>query len=190
MGGGVKALFDLAGKPLLQHVIDRLAPQVGQLMLSVEIATGEFETFGLVQVPDPEPGSKGPLGGLAAALRHLEDSDEQWLLLVPCDAPFLPPDLARKLLQKAKSERTKVAVASYGSELQPTFSLWHRDLRDVLERAVNEDRMAGFKQFLHGRPFSVVDWAVSPLNPFFNINDPSALEDARKMMSKQTGTKA
>lgn len=190
MGGSVKALLDLAGKPLLQHVIDRLAPQVGQLILSVETITGEFEPFGLIQVPDPEPGSNGPLGGLAAALCCIEDSKEQWLLLVPCDAPFLPPDLAQKLLQTAGSECTKVAVASYRSELQPTFSLWHRDLRDDLHRAVDEDRMAGFKQYLRGRPFSVVDWPVSPLNPFFNINDPSALEDARKMMSKQTGTKA
>jgi len=189
MGGGFKALLDLGGKPLLQHVIDRLAGQVSHSILSVETVAVEFEPFGLVQVPDPEPGSNGPLGGLAAALDCLEDSETKWLLLVPCDAPFLPPDLAHDLLQKAESEHTEVAVASYDSELQPTFSLWHQDMRSALQQAVNKDRMAGFKQFLRGRSYSVVDWPVSSINPFFNINEPSALEVARKMVSEQTGSK-
>lgn len=190
MGGGVKALADLAGKPLVQHVIDRLAPQVRQVMISVETAIPGLESFGLEQVPDPEPGSNGPLGGLAAVLSQLDGSGCQWLLMVPCDAPFLPLDLGRNLLRKAESEQTKVAVVRYGSELQPTFSLWNVGLCGDLNRAVSKDRMAGFKQYLRGTTFSVLDWPSSPLNPFFNINDASALEYARKMMCKQTGSTA
>lgn len=183
MGGCQKALLELDGKPMLQHVIDRVTPQVERLLLSVETPLVEFEDFGFPQVPDPEPGSRGPLGGLAAALRHLHDSQGRWLLLVPCDAPFLPADLARKLCDLAETESTSVAVASYMSNLQPTFSAWHRDVLEDLESAVNRDRMAGFKQFLRGRRYSVLDWPISAVNPFFNINDPSALEDARKMTS-------
>ena len=52
-----KAFLDIAGKPLLQHVIDRLRPQVSYLELSVERVSGEYEAFGLVQVPDPMPGN-------------------------------------------------------------------------------------------------------------------------------------
>jgi molybdopterin-guanine dinucleotide biosynthesis protein A len=183
MGGCPKALLELDGKAMLQHVIDRVTPQVDRLLLSVETALVEFEVFGLPQVPDPEPGSRGPLGGLAAALRHVHDSQGRWLLLVPCDAPFLPADLARVLCDRAETENTQVAVASYRSNLQPTFSVWHRDVLEDLESAVNRDRMAGFKQFLRGRRYSVHEWPVSAVNPFFNINDPCALEDARKMTS-------
>jgi molybdopterin-guanine dinucleotide biosynthesis protein A len=183
MGGGPKALLELDGKPMLQHVIDRLTPQVEGLLLSVETPLEEFEAFGFPQVPDPEPGSRGPLGGLAAVLRYVHEGQGRWLLLAPCDAPFLPADLARNLFEQAESESTKIAVASYMSNLQPTFSLWHRDVLDDLEWAVNRDRMAGFRQFLRGRRYSVLEWPVSAVSPFYNINDPSALEEARKMTS-------
>lgn len=188
MGGRAKALLELDGKPMLQHVIDRVAPQVDRLVLSVETESKEFEPFGLLQVPDPKPGSNGPLGGLAAALRQAGGGGQKWLLLVPCDAPFLPPDLAWSLRRKAELDNTQLAIVRYASRLQPAFSLWRRDLLDELERAVNEERMAGFKQFLSGRSYSVLDWPVSQVNPFFNINDRPALEEARRMMSKQTGS--
>lgn len=183
MGVGSKALLELDGRAMLQHVIDRVTPQVDRLLLSVETPLVEFESFGLPQVPDPEPGSRGPLGGLAAALRYLHQGQDSYLLLVPCDAPFLPADLARSLHDRAESEGSMIAVASYRSNLQPTFSLWHRDVLEDLESAVKNDRMAGFKQFLRGRKYSVLEWPASAVNPFFNINDPSALEDARKMTS-------
>lgn len=188
MGGRTKALLELDGKPMLQHVIDRVAPQLGRLVLSVETVSSELEPFGLAQVPDPDPGSNGPLGGLVAALRQAGGDGENWLLLVPCDAPFLPSDLARNLRRVAELDDTQLAVARYASRLQPTFSLWHRDLLDDLERAVNEERMGGFKQFLNGRSYSVHDWPVSRVNPFFNINDRPALEEARRMMSEPTGS--
>lgn len=182
MGGGTKALLDLGGKPLLQHVIDRLVPQVGQPILSVETALPEFEPFGLPQVPDPEPGSNGPLGGLAAVLGVTAGGGDEWLLLVPCDAPFLPRDLAERLHRLARAENTATAVVSYGGRLQPAFSLWHRSMLHDLDRAVTGKQMGGFKQFLTGRRYSLLDWPTETINPFFNINDRVALDEACKMM--------
>jgi molybdopterin-guanine dinucleotide biosynthesis protein A len=181
MGGGYKALAPLDGKPLIRHVIDRLLPQVRSLVLSVEKHVPDFEVFDLPQVEDPASGSRGPLGGLLSALANME-MDCDWMLLAPCDAPFLPLDLAERLLNYALGDDQEGCVVRYDSEIQPTFSLWHRHLLPRLEEAVLEKGMAGFKQFLRDTPVAILDWQSSVPSPFFNINDPDALAEATRLL--------
>jgi molybdopterin-guanine dinucleotide biosynthesis protein A len=183
MGPGDKALAELAGKPMLQHVIDRIGPQVNRLMLSVERESDDYAVFGLAQVADPLPGSRGPLGGLLAALRTLR-AKEEWLLLVPCDAPFLPRGLLACLLRRAQEEKRSGGVISIAGEVQPTFSLWHRELLPRLERAVLEQKMAGFKQFLDHQALTLAEVEPEQAWRFLNINDLEALEQARQRLKK------
>lgn len=182
MGGEPKALAQLAGIPLIQHVIERMAPQVGQLMLSLDRVSRQFESFGLEQVPDPRPGSHGPLGGLLAALRHM-DAAYEWLLVAPCDAPFLPERLASRLYGCARALESPGAVVRDSEGLQPTFSLWHRSLLPRVERAVMMEEMAGFKQFLQLHPLAELDWPSFDISPFFNINDRESLDRAARLLS-------
>lgn len=182
MGGRPKPLIPLAGKPLLQHVIDRLSPQVSGVKLSVERHDPALESFGSPQIPDPSIGSNGPLGGLLAALTDLSANNE-WLLLAPCDAPFLPADLAVRLLEAAGGHPG--AVVRYRGELQPTFSLWHRDLQPQVQRAVLHEGMGGFKQFLDVHPLPAVDWPASEPSPFFNVNTPEDLERAEELLGSE-----
>jgi molybdopterin-guanine dinucleotide biosynthesis protein A len=183
MGGVVKAHKLLSGKPLIQHVIDRIVPQVSQLVLSVESVSEEFTPYGLAQLADPEPGSCGPLGGLLSSLQNLEPSCD-WLLLVPCDAPFLPGDLAVRLKRCAIEAGQAGCVVRYQSELQPTFSIWNRSLLPALASAVMEQGMGGFKQFLGWRPLAILDWKASDISPFFNINAPGALAEAHRLIEQ------
>jgi molybdopterin-guanine dinucleotide biosynthesis protein A len=188
MGQGPKALATLGEKPLLQHVIDRVAPQVSDLMLSVEHPDERLAAFGLPQFADPEPDA-GPLAGLLTALDNL-GPEHRWLLLVPCDAPFLPTDLAVRLLERAGDCALPAAVVSYRSELQPTFSIWHSSVRRRLEKAVKGGMMAGFKQFLQIMDAAVLEWPVADRSPFFNINDPQALRKAGSLLDAQTVTRS
>lgn len=181
MGGGLKALARLAGKPLIRHVIDRVQPQVQSLALSVEKYHPDFAAFGLPQVEDPVPGNRGPLGGLLSALANLETGCD-WMLLVPCDAPFLPLDLAIRLMECALDDDQAGCVVHYEAEIQPTFSIWHRRLLPRLEKAVLEESMAGFKQFLRGTEVAILEWKPSHPVPFFNINDPDALVEAGRLL--------
>ncbi len=180
MGGGFKALAPLGGKPLLRHVIERLQPQVQSLVLSVEKHVAEFDAFGLPQVEDPAPGSRGPLGGLLSALGNME-ADCHWMLLVPCDAPFLPLELAQRLLNCALDKDQWGCTVRYDAQVQPTFSLWNRRLLPRLEKAVLEEGMAGFKQFLRVSPLAVLDWEQADFSPFFNINEPDTLAEAARL---------
>lgn len=180
MAGGVKAFADLAGKPMLQVVVERIRPQVDTLLLSVEQVAPEWEPFGLEQVPDPTPGSCGPLGGLLAALEHAQAAGASYLALVPCDAPFLPRDLVSRLLAQASDLPEPVVIVRYGEMVQPAFSLWGTRLVPRLRAVVTAQGMAGFRQFLRVQEHAILDWPEEPQNPFFNINDRAALERARQ----------
>lgn len=183
MGGGPKALVDLAGKPMADHVAERLKTQAGKLLLSVETLSPELDVLGLPQVPDRNPGSNGPLGGVASVLRHAADTNCEWLLIAPCDAPFLPSDLGRRLSRAAVAGDSGIAMARYADRLQPAFSLWHVSQLDELERAVEEQGKAGFFEFLRGRCVDVMEWLPRPLDPFFNINDRADLERANRILT-------
>jgi molybdenum cofactor guanylyltransferase len=196
MGGQLKGLVELNGRPLLQHVIDRLQPQVRQVYLSVEQMNPALDAFGLTQVADPCSGSHGPLGGLMASLQALPEGQD-WLLLLPCDAPFLPLDLGRQLLATVLQEGTLAGVVSDAGQLHPTFSLWNRSLLPSIEQAVQERGMGGFKQYLDGVSFSRLQWktredgsegvakaSTSASNwAFFNINTPADLQRAETVIN-------
>lgn len=184
MEGGVKAFADLAGKPMLQSVIDRIRPQVGLLMLSVEQKAPEWDCFGLEQVPDPRPGSHGPLGGLLAALEKASQEGAGYLALVPCDAPFLPHNLVAALADTSSRQALPVAVIRNAGRVQPVFSLWSTRLAGRLQEAVNGQHMAGFMQFLRVQEHAILDWPDEAENPFFNINDRAALEHAKKRIDQ------
>src|SRR5690554_6819071 len=69
MGGGDKCLRDLAGKPMLAHVIERLAPQVGAMAINANGDPARFASFGLDVVPDTIAGFAGPLAGVLAKMQ-------------------------------------------------------------------------------------------------------------------------
>ena len=183
MGGKNKALQLLAGKPLLSHVIERLQKQCTSLSLSVEIPDSAWESFGLPQIADPQAGSNGPLGGLLAAMESTHRADE-WLLLTPCDAPFLPSDLAQRLIQSAISAHAPAALVSWQQQWQPTFSIWHSSLLKTLHSAVWEQGQRGLKEFLLTIEHSVFEWPEQSVSPFFNINTPEDLALAESLLDR------
>lgn len=182
MGGAPKALLPIAGQPMLSHVIERVRNQVMELSLSVEQPAEIYDPFGLPQLPDLNPGG-GPLGGLLTALQWMTPACD-WLLLVPCDAPFVPGDLAQRLHESAVESGREGALVRYEGEIQPTFSLWHRSVLPTLEHAVTVKGLSGFKQFLRRARLAEKDWPPSSPPPFFNINDQEALSTAGRLMKE------
>lgn len=164
MGGVEKALLPWQGRPLLAHVLERLAPQVATVALNVNRAAGRYAGFGLPLWPDDDDTLPGPLAGWLAALKR---SDADWLLSVPCDAPLLPPDLATRLAAPlAAPGAPPLAIATTADGPQPVFALLHRTLAAPLARA------------LAGGERSVVRFARAMHAAEVRFDDASAFADA------------
>ena len=183
MGGQRKALAEVAGRPLLAHVVERLQPQVGGLLLSCDGPANELDGFGLPQVADLVPGYRGPLAGLYSVMQHLADGGfDGSLVLCPCDAPFVPRDLV-DVLRRAGAGG-KAAVAAWQGVPQPTFSLWHAHHREMIREMLFERGLGGPRQALDRLPHEVVEWAATEPPPFFNVNTPEDLARARGWLDR------
>ncbi len=125
VGGADKGLLLLRGRPLVSHVADRLAPQVGTLLVSANRNPQDYARLGWPVVADLLPDHPGPLAGLHAGLTACATP---WLVAVPCDAPLLPPDLVARLA-KAIDDRpgASAAVPFAAGRLQPAFVLCRKD---------------------------------------------------------------
>lgn len=109
MGGADKGLIEYRGRPLVEWSLDALAPQVGEIVISANRNLVRYEALGRRVLPDTLPGFPGPLAGVLAALEAVQ---ADWLLVVPCDTPHLPGDLAIRLLEAARQENAVLAVAA------------------------------------------------------------------------------
>lgn len=165
MGGVEKALVAFRGRPLIAHVIERLLPQVTELLVNANRQTQRYETFGLPVVVDAIDGLVGPLAGLYTGLvRGANDL----VLTVPCDSPWLPPDLAQRLLARMESEDAELAVARVGGRLHPVFCLSRRGLAPELA-AYLEGGGRGVQQWMMSRRVAIEDFDDRPA-AFENIN--------------------
>jgi molybdopterin-guanine dinucleotide biosynthesis protein A len=118
MGGVDKGLVRLRGKPMVAWVLERLAPQVGEIVINANQNPDAYGAFGHRVVPDAIGGFAGPLAGLHAGLAAVT---HPLAVTVPCDSPFLPPDLVARL-RRALGEND-LAVAKTGAQPHPVFSL-------------------------------------------------------------------
>lgn len=134
MGGLDKGLQSLAGQPLVQRALDRLQAQLGNLigpcMLNANRHLDRYAAFGVPVCPDALTGYVGPLAGIQAGLQHCETP---WLLVVPCDCPRFPLDLAQRLARALTAANADLAVAAGRDDngairTQPVFSLLRSDL--------------------------------------------------------------
>lgn len=180
MGGGVKPLLKLSGKPMIEHVVDRLQVQAGPL--AVNANSGDFEWLGLPVVADSIPDKPGPLAGVLAAMDWARGEGADWVVTVAGDTPFFPMDLVQVL--QAQIGDAPIALAATQEEERlfshPVFGLWSTSLADDLRAAV----MDGTRKVLnftdpHGAVLVEFDAAS---DPFFNVNTPEELALAEQRL--------
>ena len=125
MGGVDKGLVELAGKPMVAHVLARLAPQVGDLVINANQNLDRYRALGYPVIPDAVGGFAGPLAGLHAGLTQ---ASGEFVVTVPCDSPFLPMDLVARLRAGLDKGQAQLAVARTFDQPHPVFALVRRDV--------------------------------------------------------------
>jgi molybdopterin-guanine dinucleotide biosynthesis protein A len=124
MGGVDKGLQPFRGAPMALHVMMRLSPQVGAIMINANQNLAPYESFGVPVWPDELQGFAGPLAGLHTGLIHCETD---YLVTAPCDSPFLPADLVQRLGDALDEHDADLAVAVTGEgasrQPHPVFCL-------------------------------------------------------------------
>jgi molybdopterin-guanine dinucleotide biosynthesis protein A len=171
MGGVDKGLLPLRGKPMVAWVLERLAPQVDELIVNANQNLETYARLGYRVVPDAVGGYAGPLAGLHAGLTA---ASHPLVITVPCDSPFLPADLVVRLRKALPSH--DLAVAKTGDQPHPVFSLVRRSVLDHLTQFLSA---GGRKIDAWYASLRVVEVAFDDeADAFRNINTREELKDA------------
>ena len=189
MGGGDKSLRMLGDRPMLAHVIARLAPQVDAIVLNANGDVSRFAPFGLPVVADTIPDFAGPLAGVLAGMRWALCTVPyaRFVVSAATDTPFFPLDLVDRLRVAATAGGAeRIALAASDDGMQPVFGIWPVSDADSLEQA------------LHGGTRKILDWTDArgaatvhfadlalgdrKIDPFFNANRPEDLAVAAALL--------
>lgn len=175
MGGGDKCRLVVGGRTIVARTIATIGPQVRAVAVNANGDAGRFADLGLSVLADSVTGHPGPLAGIVAGMDWAAAGGFAWLLSVPGDCPFLPPDLVSRLHQARGG--TTFAVAASGGWTHPVVGLWPVGCRDELRAAL----LAGERKIdaytaRHGT--AQAEWPMGPFDPFLNVNTPEDLARA------------
>ena len=144
--GGNKGLQSLHSRPLISWVLDAIKPDSKVVVINANDEQGVYATFGCRVISDHLPDWPGPLAGLHAALLC---SNTEYVMTVPCDTPFLPDNLLKRLIEAQELNTSEAAVALVGGYRQPTIALYNRNV------------LAKLEDFLSSGKRKVNDWLES-----------------------------
>lgn len=130
MGGVDKGLQPFRGRPMVEWVLDRLTPQVGEVLINANQNLERYAAYGHRVVPDEVGGFAGPLAGLH---RGMKEALSPLVATVPCDSPFFPLDLVQRLARPVTAGQAQLSVARTGPQVHPVFCVARRDLLAHLE---------------------------------------------------------
>lgn len=173
LGGLDKGLVKLNNIPLVAHLIKRIQPQVADIIISANRNKVDYEQFGFPVYKDDISDFAGPLAGILKALQQCQN---EWLLVVPADSPFIPDDLAARLSQNIQDN--KIAIPHDGSHLHPTFALIHKSLKSSLNDFLNKGERKA-RVWMQQQPHTIVDFSDQK-NAFLNINTEDELKNAEQ----------
>ncbi len=175
MGGVDKGLAPFRGRPMVAHVLARLAPQVDEILVNANRNLEAYAAFGHRIVADEIPGFAGPLAGFERGLAHARGD---LVATVPCDSPFLPEDLVARLRAGLESAGADLAVARTGDQPHPVFCLMRRRVHGSLERFLASGQRKIDKWYAG---LAVVEVAFDDeAGAFANINTRDELADLEK----------
>lgn len=175
MGGIDKGLVPFMGKPLIEHAIARLGPQVTTILINANRNHDRYAQYGHAVIADHHADFAGPLAGFAAGLEHC---NSEYLLSVPCDSPVFPLHLSEQLLEEMISTQSDLV---YASSVDPAGTTWAQPVFCLMRRSVQQSLQEFLDQggrkidrWFEALPSSTVVFADDAA--FANTNTPEELQ--------------
>ena len=191
MGGGDKGLLMLGKTTIIERVIDKISPQVGSLAININGDSSRFPDYKLPIIPDSIKGYLGPLSGILAGMEWAFKNGNRYIATVAADTPFLPDDFIKRLHTMVKSKNLNIGIAASrflrrdDVFIHPTFGIWEVALKDDLRDALaNDTRKIMFWAKKFKLDYYYFDTSDKLSDPFFNINTPDDLEEAKYRLKK------
>lgn len=183
LGGTDKGLAELNGKPLIEYVLTRLAPQVDQILIVANRHQHNYAKYQHPVISDLTPGYEGPLSGMLSALQWItEHTPGARCVFVPVDAPLLPLNLSSCLL--ASAGNNQIAVARNTEGLQPICCLIDSRCLPSLQQAFESGERSP-SRWLQANNAAVADFPDSA-DCIWSINTPQELQSASKRLSSDS----
>jgi molybdopterin-guanine dinucleotide biosynthesis protein A len=188
MDGLDKALMPFGEGRLIDHVHERLSRQVQTVALNTNNEPIHFAGLGLPVIADDVEGFAGPLAGILAAMEWATQKAAPFshIVTVATDTPFFPADLVETLRHSISETPGRIAVASSGGRIHPIFGIWPVGLRQHLRYWLNDEGNRRVLSWIESHPHKITEFPTAVtstgmvLDPFFNINTPEDIAEARK----------
>jgi len=194
--GALKPLRLLAGRPMVAHVVERLRPQVMDLVVIANAPDVAFRKLKVAVIPDPpdiqraakrEGRKLGPLAGILAGMEWAKARHPHagWILTAPADVPFLPLDLTVRLCGHMHVPEPDVLMVRHGKRREHTIAVWSVKLAADLRRAVLEEGVRRVDEFALRYNFAELVWPGGAA-PFLNVNTPAEFARAKRLAASSS----
>lgn len=171
MGGQDKGLITLNKRPLIEHILDAVGPQVGRILINANRNQAVYASYARPVISDELSDFQGPLAGFACGLAN---SETDYILTLPCDSPLVATDYAQRMADALTRHRAEIAVAHDGERMQPVYALIPRRLHSSLLDFLNGgDRK--IDRWYAAHEIALVDFS-DQCDMFRNINTPQDRE--------------
>jgi molybdopterin-guanine dinucleotide biosynthesis protein A len=195
MGPGLlKPLRKLGGRPMVAHVVERLRPQVMDLVVVANDPLPGLRALKVAVIPDPPDIQRaakrdgrrlGPLAGILAGMEWslAHHPHAGWILTAPADVPFLPLDLTVRLCGLMHVPEPDVLMVRHGRRLEHTLAVWSVKLAADLRRAILDEGMRRVEDFARRHTLAELAWPGGAA-PFLNVNTPAELTLAGSRLAR------
>lgn len=168
MGGLDKGLLIHRGRPLVTHLAGILRPQARELLLSANRSHDRYRALGFSPLADRRADYAGPLAGIETALAVCSTP---YLLVCPCDTPYIPGDLGQRLWEGLHHRGAQACHATTADRPHYLHLLLHRE---TAAAAVGDYLNEGGRAVRHWLARLTTARVMFDEAELINLNDPHA----------------
>jgi molybdopterin-guanine dinucleotide biosynthesis protein A len=186
MGNIDKAMVKLDSQPLLNRVLERMAPQVSNVIINANGDPARFSQWKLPVVADTISEFPGPLAGVLAAMEWAKEHQPQckWIASVPVDTPFVPQDLIARFYSTVTDNDADLTCAKSDGRAHPVVGLWPVRLAENLREAMVDENLRKVDLWTGRFKLIHTEFETDPIDPFININRPEDIEKAKQILQE------